>query len=227
MAESRIEFSFEAYFKRNSNAIDYRGGVDLNTNPNLQLETLNAEERSYGLEFLLKMNSGRLNGWLALTLSKTERRIKSDLVINEINSGEYFPSNFDKPIDFSSFINYNLSKRWKFGANFSYSTGRPVSFPDQRFDLDGVEVVRFSQRNNFRIPDYHRLDISLTFSGSLKRKKLLSGTWTFSVYNLYGRRNPFSVFFGRRALSDPLFTPYQLSILARPFPSLTYSLTIK
>ncbi|MEO0553904.1 MAG: carboxypeptidase-like regulatory domain-containing protein [Bacteroidota bacterium] len=227
VSNNQVELSAEVYYKQNSNAIDYRGGMDLSAIPNLELETLSAEERAYGIEFLIKKTTGRLNGWLALTLSRTERQIEGDQRINEINSGEYFPSNFDRPIDFSSFINYEFSRRWKLGANFSYSTGRPVSFPDQRFDLDGVEVVRFSERNNFRIPDYHRLDVSLTFEGNLKRKKLLSGSWTFSVYNLYGRRNPFSVFFGRRALSDPLFTPYQISILARPFPSLTYSLTIQ
>jgi hypothetical protein len=121
-----------------------------------------------------------------------------------------------------------MTRRWSFAANFIYSTGRPFTAPYSKYRisngmLKNITVANFSQRNQYRIPDYHRLDLSLTFGESHRKDQKWKGSWTFSVYNVYGRKNPYSVFFKHIYGTPPM--PYQLSILGVPFPSLTYNFT--
>jgi len=137
-----------------------------------------------------------------------------------INDGEFFPSNFDKPHDVSAIVNYKLTRRFSFSGNFVYQTGRPVTYPIGTFRFNNADFVAFSNRNEFRIPDYYRLDLGFNMEGNHKKNKLAHSFWTFSVYNVLGRNNPYSVFF---VTEGGEVKALQSSIFAIPIPSITYN----
>jgi hypothetical protein len=140
----------------------------------------------------------------------------------QINNGARYPSNFDQPHIANLSWKYNLSKRYFFTGYFTYHTGRPVTIPLSAFAWENTNVAYFSGRNQFRIPDYHRLDLAFVIEGNHRRKKIVEGHWVFSIYNVYGRRNPYAVFF--RSSEDGVIRPYQLSIVGTPLPSISYNL---
>lgn len=218
--DNNIETSVEVYFKRLDNIIDYKNGAVLLLNETLEQELLSGLGRAYGAEFYIKKKSGRLTGWASYTYSKTERKIKGASEEESINLGEYYPADYDKPHNLSLVANYQITRRWRFGANFTYSSGRPVTVPQQKFTINGTQLAYYSERNAGRIPDYHRLDFSVTLEGGHKKKKILDGSWTISLYNVYGRRNAYSVFFKDEAGVPP--RAYKLSVLGTIFPSLSY-----
>lgn len=218
----KYEVSVELYYKQMDELIEYKDGAQLLTNEVLETELLVGEGRSYGSEFSLRKTNGRLTGWINYTYSRSEARVDDPVQRQAINRGEYFPSNFDKPHDLSIFIKYPLSKRLIMSANFSYSTGRPITEPVTRNLIDGFLVLNYSDRNQFRIPDFHRLDVSFTIQPPEKQNKRFQGTWTFGAYNLYGRKNPFSVFF-RSGNEFTLPKAFRLSVLGSIFPFLTYN----
>ena len=158
--------------------------------------------------------------------SRTERKVNGGSSEEKINFGEYYPSNYDKPHSVKVVSEYKISQRWSFSTNFTYGTGRPFTAPFSKFKINSgflrdVTVANFSQRNQYRIPDYHRLDISVTLDEGHRKNRKWKGSWTLSVYNVYGRKNPYSVFF-RNADGVPP-QPYKLAILGTPFPALTYN----
>ena len=214
------EISLEGYFKRSENILDYKVGAQLLLNEMLETEVLQGDGRSYGIEFLLKKNAGRLNGWLGYTYSRSFIRLDSEFPEERINNGEYFPSNFDKPHDLSIVANYKFTKRFSASANFVYQTGRPVTYPIGSFEFNNSEFVFYSDRNAFRIPDYYRLDVSFNMEGNHKIKKFAHSFWNFSIYNVLGRNNPFSVFF---VTEGGEIKAYQSSIFAIPIPTITYN----
>jgi hypothetical protein len=140
----------------------------------------------------------------------------------QINHGARYPSNFDQPHIANLSWKYNLSKRYFFTGYFTYHTGRPVTIPLSAFAWENTNVAYFSGRNQFRIPDYHRLDLAFVIEGNHRRKKIVEGHWVFSIYNVYGRRNPYAVFF--RSSEDGVIRPYQLSIVGTALPSISYNL---
>jgi hypothetical protein len=219
--ENVIETSFELYYRNNQDVIDFVDASDLIVNPTIETEILQLQGYSYGMEFFLKKRKGRFQGWLSYTFSRTFLRTTSIFEEESINSGEYFPSNFDKPHILNLTGRYELGKRWRLSGVFTYTSGRPIPFPDARFEIDGVTITNISERNAFRIRDYHRLDLSLTFYPTLKKDPILKTSWTVAVYNLYGRKNPFTVFFGQRDFRDTTLTPFELAVIGRPIPSLT------
>ena len=221
--DNRIETSVELFYKTLDNVISYKDNSDLTSAPSLETETVTGEGRSYGVEMYARKNTGRLTGWVSLTISKSENRVSGPFPEETINSGEYFPTNFDKPVDLSVTANYQISQRWAFSSNFVYSSGRPITAPVTRFLNNGVLIAQYSDRNQFRIPDYHRLDISLSLDPGHKKRKFGYGSWTFSILNVYGRENAFTIFFGKRNEFDPPLTPYKLSILGTAFPTITYN----
>ncbi|MGI9547091.1 MAG: carboxypeptidase-like regulatory domain-containing protein [Flavobacteriaceae bacterium] len=214
------ELSLESYFKRSKNILDYKVGAQLLLNEALETEVIQGDGRAYGIEFLLKKNAGKLNGWLGYTYSRSFIRLDSEFPEERINNGEYFPSNFDKPHDVSVVANYKFTKRFSASANFVYQTGRPVTYPIGNFDFNNSQFVFYSDRNAFRIPDYYRLDISFNMEGNHKIKKFAHSFWNFSIYNVLGRNNPFSVFF---VTENGELKAYQSSIFAIPIPTLTYN----
>ncbi|MGB5237407.1 MAG: TonB-dependent receptor [Flavobacteriaceae bacterium] len=214
------EISLEGYFKRSENILDYKVGAQLLLNETLETDVLQGDGRSYGIEFLLKKNAGRLNGWLGYTYSRSFIRLDSEFPEETVNNGEYFPSNFDKPHDLSIVTNYKFTKRFSASANFVYQTGRPVTYPIGSFNFNNADFVFYSDRNAFRIPDFYRLDVSFNMEGNHKTNKLAHSFWNFSIYNVLGRNNPFSVFF---VTENGEIKAYQSSIFAIPIPTITYN----
>lgn len=215
------ESSVELYYKRLTDLVEYKDGADLILNPHLETELINGNGQAFGAEFLVQKKTGRVTGWASYTYSRTLRQVASVFPEETINDGDWYPSNFDKPHDLTLAVNYQMTRRYGISANFTYSTGRPFTGPDAKFVLNGVIVASFADRNQFRMPDYHRLDISLTFGESLKKDKKYASNWAITVYNLYGRRNPYSIFFKDTAFGPP--QALRLSVLGAPVPSVIYN----
>jgi len=218
----KVEASIETYYKNLNNLLDYRVGADLVLNNNLETEVLQGDGKSYGVELLLRKPGGRLNGWLSYAWSRSLQRFDSPFVERQINGGEFFPSNFDKPHAFKLVANYRHTRRLSSSLNVVYTSGRPVTYPTAKYQLDEVEITHFADRNQFRIPDYFRVDVSFNLEGSHKKEKLAHGYWSFTVYNVLSRNNVFSVFF---ANANGEIQGYELSILADAIPSLTYNVS--
>ena len=214
------ELSMEGYYKLSDNILDYKVGADLVLNENIETEVLQGNGKAYGVEFLIRKNKGKLNGWIGYTYSRSLIQLDSEFNEERVNNGDFFPSNYDKPHDLSIVANYKLTKRYSFSANFIYQTGRPVTFPVGNYEFNNAEYVFYSNRNEFRIPDYIRLDLGVNIEGSHKIKKLAHSFWNISVYNVLGRNNPFSVFF---VTEDGQVKAYQSSIFSVPVPTITYN----
>ncbi|MCK8523378.1 TonB-dependent receptor [Aquimarina sp. D1M17] len=219
--EGVYELSIEGFYKKLDNILDFKVGSQILLNENVETEVLQGEGKAYGVEFLLRKNSGKLNGWLSYTYSRSLIKLDSEFPEEVVNNGNFFPANYDKPHDISLVTNYKFTKRFSLSANFVYQTGRPVTFPVGQFTLNGSEFVVFSDRNRFRIPDFYRLDLGFNVEGNHKNKKLAHSFWTISIYNVLGRNNPFSVFF---VAEDGEIKPLQSSIFSIPVPSITYNL---
>ncbi len=215
------ELSLEGFYKNSKNILDYKVGADLLLNQQVENEVLQGTGKAYGVEFLVKKNKGRLNGWLGYSYSRSFLRLNSEFDEETVNNGEYFPTNFDKPHDFSAIVNWKLTKRYSFSANFVYQTGRPITYPVGSYVFNGAETVLFSDRNKFRIPDFYRLDIGVNIEGNHKLKKIAHSFWNFSIYNVLGRNNPFSVFF---VTEEGRVKAYKNSIFAIPVPTITYNI---
>jgi len=214
------ELSLEGYYKTSNNLLDYKVGADLFLNKNIETEVLQGEGEAYGAELLLKKNKGRLNGYLGYTYSRSFIKLEGDSQEETVNNGEFFPTNFDKPHDFSAVLNYKLTQRFSFSANFIYQTGRPVTYPIAKYNFNNSEYVMYSDRNQFRIPDYYRLDLSFNVEGNHKIEKFAHSFWNISVYNVLGRNNPYSVFF---VTDNGEVKAYQSSIFSIPIPTITYN----
>ncbi len=214
------ELSIEGFYKRQNNIIDFKTGAQLFLNESIETEVLQGQGKAYGVELLVRKNRGKLNGWLGYTYSRSFFKLDSPFPQERVNDGEFFPSNFDKPHDFSMVVNYKLTRRFSFSGNFVYQTGRPVTFPVGNYEFNGNEFVLYSDRNQFRIPDFYRLDVGFNVEGNHKIKKFVHSFWTISVYNVLGRNNPYSVFF---VSQDGEVEALQSSIFAIPIPSITYN----
>jgi hypothetical protein len=226
---NKIEASVEVYYKTITNGIDYKNGAKIILNPYPETDLINVSGYNSGIEFYIKKNSGKLTGWASYTYSRSW--LKSDGIYDEdkINNNQPFPSNFDKPNNLVLNANYHISRRWRFGTTFTYSTGRPVTLPEYKFNYRDYQLLYYSDRNKYRLPDYHRLDVSLTFDESLLIRKRWKGSWTLSVINVYGRKNAYSVFYKKEdhMIDNKLreYDIYKLYIVGRPFPTITYNFT--
>lgn len=214
------EVSVEGYFKKLNNILDYKVGAELVLNSNVETELLQGEGKAYGVEFLLKKQSGRLNGWIGYTYSRTFLKLDGQFNEEKVNNGEYFAANYDKPHDFSAILNYRFTKRYSFSANFIYQTGRPITYPVGTYQYGNANYTLYSDRNKFRIPDYYRMDIGFNIEGNHKLKKLAHSFWNISIYNVLGRNNPYSVFF---VTDNGEIKAYKTSIFAIPIPTITYN----
>lgn len=220
LPDQSIELSLEGYYKKMNDILDYKVGAELILNETLETELLQGKGKAYGVEFLLKKNEGRFNGYLGYSYSRSFVKLDSQLIQERVNNGDFFPANYDKPHDFSVVGNYKLTKRFSFSANFTYQTGRPITYPIGRFVFAGEEQVLYSDRNQFRIPDYYRLDLGVNIEGSHKLKKMAHSFINISVYNVLGRNNPYSVFFVTEAGQ---IKAYKTSIFSIPVPTITYN----
>jgi hypothetical protein len=218
--DDTYELSVETYYKKSKNILDYKVAAELLLKDNVETELLQGEGKAYGVEVLLKKQIGRLNGWLGYTYSRTFIKLDSEFSEERVNNGNYFPANFDKPHDVSAVMNYKLTKRYSFSANFIYQTGRPITYPIGKYAYNGAEYTLYSDRNQFRIPDYFRLDLGVNIEGNHKIKKLAHSFWNISVYNVLGRNNPYSVYF---VTENGQVKAYKTSIFAIPVPTITYN----
>ena len=225
--KNAIEASAEIYYKKLDNIVEYRDGATILLNNALETDLLNASGYNYGLEFYLKKNTGRLTGWLSYTYSRSMRHTSSPYVEDQINANKYYSSTFDIPHNFVVNGNYHLSRRWRLAGTFYYNTGKPVTLPELKYTFDGRQYVYYSDRNKYRLPDYHRLDIAITFDETLRLKQTWKGSWTFSIINVYGHKNPYSVFYKSTSQLESKFYQsfnlYNLFIIERPIPTITYN----
>lgn len=218
--QNTIETSVEVYYKHMRDMIDFKGGAELLLNPQIETDVVNSIGTAYGVEVLLKKKTGRLNGWISYTYARTFLQSTSTFQLEQVNSGNAYPANWDKPHDFTLISNYRFSRRLNFSANFTYSTGRPITFPIARYNFNGSELLHYSERNQYRIPDYMRLDLALNLEGNHKIRKLAHSSWTLAVYNATGRDNVYSIFF---VSEDGVVNGYKLSVFAQAIPTLTYN----
>ncbi len=224
LKDRQFEAFVEAYYKRIENVLDFKDGYSLILNPQIETALLQGQARAFGAEFQLTKTQGRLLGSLSYTFSRSLRTIQGLYPSETINNGREYAANYDQPHVINLTWRYNLSRRFFFTGIFTYRTGRPISLPLSAFTVQSTTASSFSDRNQFRIPDYHRLDLALVIEGSHKRKKFWDGTWTFSIYNLYGRKNPYTVFF--KEVRPGILRPYRLAIIGSMLPSVTYSFRI-
>ena len=218
--DESYELSLEGYYKTSEDILDFKTGAQLLLNDAIESEVLQGEGQAYGVELLVRKNSGRLKGWLGYTYSRSLIKFASDFAEERINGGKFFPSNYDKPHDVSLVANWKFTTRYSASMNFSYQTGRPVTYPIGQYNFNNSEYVFYSNRNEFRIPDYYRLDLGINIEGNHKIKKFAHSFWNISVYNVLGRANPYSVFF---VSEDGGVKAFKSSIFSIPIPSITYN----
>ena len=224
LADNKYEFSIELYYKDMDHLVDYIDGADLLLNEFIEGDLLDGQGRAMGIEFLLKKEKGRFTGWMSYTLAKTERLVEG------INGSDWYPSRFDQTHNLSLTAFYDVNKRWSLSSNFSYISGTPTTFPTSRFQQQGYVIPynAIDARNNVRIPDYHRFDISATLQGKKNDERRWQSYWVFSVYNIYSRRNAFSIFFRPSdEMPEPLQTQateaVQLSVIGNFIPAVSYN----
>jgi hypothetical protein len=215
-----IETSVETYYKSLRDFVDYKSGATLILNHHIETDIVNAEGKAYGVEVMVKKLTGKINGWVSYTYSRSLVQVNTGTTAEQINGGRYYPSNFDKPHDVTLIGNYRFSRRFSTSLNFNYSTGRPITLPLAKYYVANSLRVYYSDRNAYRVPDYYRADFALNIEGSHKIKKLAHSSWTLGVYNLTGRRNPYSIYFKSE---NGQIKGYKLSIFGQPIPTITYN----
>jgi hypothetical protein len=214
--ENQYEFSTELYYKALQNQIDYKNGADLVANDNIEAELLYGKGRAYGIEFFLKKKYGRFNGWIGYTLSKAERQFTG------INNGNWYNAKQDRTHDLSIVGIYKKNQRWTFSGTFVYSTGNAVTFPSGKYRVNNQTTFLYTERNGYRMPAYHRLDLAATLEGKHNKVRKLQTSWTFGVYNAYGRQNAYSIEF-KDDPNDPSKTIAVQTSLFTIIPSITWN----
>jgi len=221
-SEDVFSFEVETFYKRINNRIDYIDGADLIANRAIEQVVLNGRARAYGMEVLFRKNSGKFNGWIAYTLSRSEQQTPGRTPEETgINNGNWYKTGFDKLHDLSIVANYKLSSKWRFGATFALQTGQPVTFPNGQYEFMGIRVPSYGARNEDNLPAYHHLDVSATLTPDRNDGRNWQGEWVFSIYNLYNRRNAASIAF-RQNETTGLNEAVRLSIFGI-IPSVTYN----
>jgi len=220
LRNSTIETSIEAYYKTIENATDFKDGAELLLNDHIETDALSAQGKAYGIEILVKKATGKVNGWISYTYSRSLLKIAGSFPTETINSGHYYPSSYDKPHAVNFISNYKFNRRFNFSLNVVYSTGRPITIPIAQYELGGTKRIYYSERNEFRIPDYFRIDTSINIEGNHKIRKLAHSSWTIAVYNLLSRANAYSVYF---VSQNGQINGYKLSVFARAIPTVTYN----
>lgn len=212
--DNTYELNTEVYYKAMQHQIDYRDGADLNTVPDIESELLFGKGRAYGWELLLKKKKGRLTGWIGYTLSKTERQLDG------INNNQWYNARQDRTHDLSIVAIYNLTPTWTVSGTFIYSTGNAVTFPTGKYYLNNMPIYQYGSRNADRMPATNRLDISATYEKASKKR--FHGSWTFGLYNVYGRENPYNITFVENK-DNPQQIDAKQTALFRWVPSITYN----
>jgi hypothetical protein len=218
---STIETSLEFYYKSMKGFLDYKSGAVLVMNDHIETDVMSTKGHAYGVELLVKKSVGKLNGWISYTFSRTFLQMSDSSQGPLINNGNWYPANYDKPQDVTVAGNYHATHRFGFSWNFTYSTGRPITLPIGRFDYSGGGRTMYADRNAYRIPDYLRVDLSMTLDGNHKTLQRFHNSFTIGAYNLTGRQNPYSVYY---ISEGSAINGYKLSIFGTIIPYITYNI---
>lgn len=215
--EDKWETSVEVYYKSLLNQVDYIDNAALLLNEFMEANLLTGIGRAYGAEFFIRKHSGKFTGWLSYTLARSERLVEG------INNGKWYPSRFDRAHNLNLVLMYEITKKISASGNFVFYTGTPATFPTNKYNFQGYIIPNIADnaRNNYRIPPYHRLDLSVTIRG--KKRKKWESNWVFSVYNVYARRNPFSIYFQPNPEDYMQTQAIRFSVLGRAVPAITYN----
>ncbi|WP_461640935.1 carboxypeptidase-like regulatory domain-containing protein [Labilibaculum euxinus] len=218
---SNFELSAETYFKKVQNAKDYKDGAQLYLNEHTENEVLNAEGKNYGVELFIRKNKGRFNTMVSYTYSRSYLKSKDNTGEFAVNDGDWYRAPYDKPHNIKAFFSFKLSRRFIFSTNLVYHTGRPATYPIAKYSLQGIPIIYYSERNEYRIPNYFRTDISLLVEGNLRKNKPYHTSWTFGLYNLTARNNAYSVYFRSE---DSSVAGYKLSVFGNVIPTVSYNI---
>ena len=213
--DNNYELSAEVYYKYMQNQIDFKDNANLVLNEHLENEVLSGDGQAYGLELMLKKTQGKLTGWISYTLSHTERTIEG------INDDKAYLPTQDRPHAINIVSSYQIKPRLQFGAAWTYSSGAPISLPTSSYEYDGVVVPVYDEKNGYRLPDSHRLDVSFTLDGKKKPGRKWEYSWNFSIYNLYARQNPFSIQVRQNADNRKQTEAVQTSLVGTMVPAIT------
>jgi len=217
-----IELSAEAFYKNMRSVTDFADYANLFFNEDLITEIRQGKSWSYGFELAAQKKSGAFTGFASYTWSKAERKIEG------VNAGRTYYANYDRRNVINVAGTYDLNDKWSFGSSFTYSTGRPITLPEGRYEYIDYNVDLISERNGYRLPDYHRLDVSAILQPRANKNRRWKSEWVFSVYNVYNRKNPFSIYTRVRqneneVILDPTAKEARLVYLFSILPSVTYN----
>lgn len=220
---NKYSLEIESYLKLGQNRIDYIDGADLIANQAIEQVLLNGKTEAYGLEFLLRKNTGKLTGWIAYTIARSQQQTKGrNPEESGINNGEWYRTPYDRLHDLSVVASYEFNKKWSFNASFVLQSGRPVTYPDGKYEFLGWQVPNYGKRNNYSLPAFHHLDISATYTPTKNENRSWKSEWVFGIYNVYNRKNAASISFKSVENSSNLTETSKLSIFGI-IPSITYN----
>lgn len=216
-----IETSVEVYYKHMKNYLDYKSGAVLVLNNHIETDVIGTKGKAYGVELMVKKLTGKLNGWISYTWSRVLLKMDDPAAGELINRGNYYPANYDKPHDITAIGNYRFSHRFSISLNATYSTGRPITLPVGVYNFAGSVRTLYADRNAYRIPDYFRTDFSMNIEGNHKVHQRTHNSWTIGVYNLTGRKNPYSVYY---VSENGIINGYKLSIFGSAIPYVNFNI---
>jgi outer membrane receptor for monomeric catechols len=216
-----VETSVEVYYKNIQHYLDYKSGAVLVLNHHIETDVLNTNGKAYGVELMIKKLTGKLNGWISYSYSRTLLKQDDPNAGEIINEGKYYPANYDQPHSATVIANYRVNHRFSISANGTYSTGRPITLPIGVFFYDNSFRTLYADRNAYRIPDYFRIDFSMNIEGNHRIHQTTHNSWTLGVYNLTGRKNPYSVYY---VSQNGMINGYKLSIFGSAIPYVNYNI---
>ena len=220
LKNNTIETSVEVYYKDIKNYLDYKSGAVLVLNHHIETDVINTKGKAYGIELLIKKSTGKLNGWLSYTYSRTLLKQNDTTVGELINGGKYYPADYDEPNSATIVANYRVSHRFSISLNSTYSTGRPITLPVGLFYYYNSFRTIYTNRNAYRIPDYYRTDFSFNIDGNHRVHQVFHSSWTIGVYNVLGTKNPYSVYY---ISENGAVNGYKLSIFGSQIPFINYN----
>ena len=219
--DNTIETSVEVYYKHIEHYLDYKSGAQLVLNHHIETDVLNTKGKAYGVELLIKKLTGKLNGWISYTYSRTLLKQDDAYAGELINGGNFYPANYDKPHDVTVISNYRVNHRFSVSINGTYSTGRPITLPTGVFYYCGSYRTLYADRNAYRIPDYFRMDFGMNIEGNHRVHQLTHNSWTIGVYNFTARKNPYSVYY---VSQNGAVNGYKLSIFGTAIPYVNFNI---
>jgi hypothetical protein len=219
-ANGGINANVEIYHKWINNQVEYKDGTDFSSPDPIETQVLQGKQRVNGIEMMFSKNVGKTTGWLSYCFSRSFIKVDGGEKATQINYGIEYPSNYDRPHSLNLILNHKVNRRLSLSSNFVYTTGRPITYPVSVYYSEGQELLHFSKRNEYRIPDYARLDLSINLEGSLFRKKVIHSYWTLNLYNALGRKNAYSVYYSAQ---NGKVHGNKLSIFGVPILSLSWN----